>query len=180
MKPLASIQPSSAQTKPSLQSNGAAHMPSVPEHIVRVANLLAGNTQSKRSDLRKCPRHQIVTPCLLQVDAGGKGWLHHVDAYIRNVSLNGMGLLLREMRMPGEIAEIKINIDDQTKYFCGVIIFCRHIEGSVHDIGVQLYQGSCEAQLAALSAMPIEQAPDWYRAARVRLQMVNGSDDEKK
>lgn len=178
MKPSAAVQPATPPAMTPLHTRPSA--PSVPDHIIRVANLLAGNSQPKRNDSRKHQRHRIVTPCLLHVDPDGKGWLHHVDAYIRNVSLNGIGLLLREMRMPGEIVEVKVEIDDQAKFLCGVIVFCRHVEGSVHDVGVQLYQSSREPQLAALMATPAEQAPDWYRAARARLQLLNAPNDEKK
>lgn len=157
------------QTRVKVHHTEAHHAPArVPEHILRVATLLAGNVQRKRSDLRKHQRHQLVAPCTVTVDST-TGVVKQFDAYVRNIALGGLGLLMRETHSIGEVVEVKLVINGKPKFVCGVVVFCRHIEGSVYDIGVQLYQSSVAPQLAEMTAMPKERTPDWYRSAHAKL-----------
>lgn len=107
-------------------------------------------------------------------DSQGIGALHSQDAFLHNVSCGGLGLLTTEPRTRDDLIEIKFTIDRKVTFVCGAVVFCRHIEGNVHEVGVQLHQRGEEPMLATLVAGGDKDGPEWFIAARNKLREVRG------
>lgn len=162
------------KTKAAGRGNSVRAHHSVPESIRRVAALLCNNSGESKDNVRKHERQVVVMPCRVQVDSDGLGALRGHDGYVLNIAPGGVGMLIDEPRTRDDLIEIKIEIRGELTYLCGTVIFCRHIEGNVHEVGVQLQQRSDKPLLSHLAGSNDKDNPEWYLNARDKLRDSRG------
>jgi len=141
----------------------------VPEQIRRVAKLLGNNSGKNRSEQRSHDRFGVILECRLNIDTEGLGAVRGHDGYVHNLSRGGIGLLIDEPHTKDDLIEIRIVINGVPTFLCGVVVFCRHIEGNIHEVGVQLHQRGDKPMLAHYAASSDKDNPAWYNEARTRL-----------
>ncbi len=107
------------------------------ERLAHQLNREAGQTVV---DGRKQQRKPLVCPCTLTLLNQTTLELTVEAAYVRNISTGGIGLLCQRAVTRGEAAEVTIRVDDRPVHFAaGVVAFCRHIDGAVHEVGLQVF-----------------------------------------
>ena len=115
--------------------------------------------------MRKSVRKQMLAPCTLTAVSGAALEFESEDAYLRNVSTGGIGLLASRPIVRGQPAEIAIHVSDGPKiYVAGIVAFCRHVEGVVHEVGVQLFSHSNQPILSSDPISAIRNL-DWFAGA---------------
>ncbi len=116
----------------------------VPEVFQQIAKRLNGNTPKRFLDMRKHVRKDLVTPCTLTALKAGSLEFASQCAYARNISTGGVGILTSGSLRRGQPAEVAVLIGGgrPTLYVAGIVAFCRHIEGCVYDVGLQLFTHS--------------------------------------
>ncbi|MCZ6836119.1 MAG: PilZ domain-containing protein, partial [Planctomycetota bacterium] len=87
---------------------------------------------------RKQPRRHMISLCRISYLVGPSLNVCGVDGCIRNISAGGLGLVVGRAMIRGELVEVCISQTDEPLYAAGLVAFCRHIEGDMHEIGVQL------------------------------------------
>jgi hypothetical protein len=136
-------------------------------------SLLRNNKGKQATEVRIHDRHVVVVPCRVTTDSQGLGALHGQDAFVHNLSRGGIGLLVTEPRTRDDLIEIKFSIGPDVVHVCGVVIFCRYIEGNVHEVGVQLHERGDGPLLSALTAAE-KSGPAWFLTARAKLRAARG------
>ena len=125
-------------------------------------------SQTQRfADLRKRERHGLLTPCVVNCFIGGSPTLQGSAAYVRNISTGGLGVLVVRPMIRGEPVEVALQQEDEHSnmlYVAGLVAFCRHVEGRIYEVGVQLL---AQAKDPIFSRDPSSAAQrfDWVVAA---------------
>ncbi len=141
-----------------------------PEQFRQIAKELNCCMPQQLLDLRKQSRKELIVPCRLTTLAGGTLELTTDDAYVRNISTGGIGLLASRRILRGHAAEIAIYWGGEPRlYVAGLVAFCRHVEDTIHEVGLQLFS---HANQPILSQDPISaiRALDWVANALRSLQ----------
>lgn len=115
----------------------AAVTHAVLDHMRRLADQLNRDTPRHFVTMRKQPRKELLTKCLLCGFVGKEMKIFQESAYLRNISTGGIGLLANRPLTRGDPVEITIPQGNGQLYVTGLVCFCRHIEGRIHDVGVQ-------------------------------------------
>lgn len=137
----------------------------VPADFERIARKLSERPSSRFACYRKQPRKQLLTPCTLASFTGMDFRLSTEDAFVRNISTGGVGILTASEKRRGEPIEVAIHsFKEGALYVAGVVAYCRHVEGSIHEVGVQLF---AHGRVPVLSSDPISaiQNLDWVASA---------------
>jgi diguanylate cyclase (GGDEF)-like protein len=112
----------------------------VPAVFQRIARELNSATPLRFVEMRKEARKELLVPCRLTTFAGMTLEPATEDAYVRNISTGGLALLAGRSIPRGQPAEVAIRIDDRPRFYvAGMAAFCRHVEGVVYEIGLQLF-----------------------------------------
>ncbi len=144
----------------------------VPTALRRIAHRLNGRMTQQLSDVRKHQRKCMITPCRLTVLTAVTLQSRTEEAYVRNISTGGIGILATMPMVRGQPAEIAILIGNESRLFvAGVVAFCRHIEGVVHDVGLQLFMHSKQPILSNNPEEAIRNL-DWVAHALRRTRNV--------
>lgn len=121
----------------------------VPEEFQRTATMLNRNAPKRILNMRKAVRRELITPCRLTALTGVTLEFESEEAYVRNISTGGVGILVARSLQPGQPLEIELSIPGKpTLYLAGLVAFCRHVEGAIHDVGVQLFSHSRQPLLS--------------------------------
>ncbi len=137
----------------------------LPETFRRIATELNRDTPQHFLDMRKHVRKHLLAPCRLTALTAATLELESEDAYVRNISTGGVGILTTRSMRRGQPAEIAILVDDEPRLFvAGVVAFCRHVEGAIHEIGLQLFTHSKEPILSRDPISAIRNL-DWVAVA---------------
>lgn len=92
-----------------------------------------GNTQRRET------RHPFRAPCCVRCFAPGSCTVNELAGRTRNLSRNGVGLLVRRMFNTDEPVEIEIHAAGKPPmFFAGLVRFCRYAGQGYHEIGVFL------------------------------------------
>jgi diguanylate cyclase (GGDEF)-like protein len=135
------------------ESAGSAQGDTGPIHVIAPAQIeafrevaaeLEREGRLNHDGSRKQQRPPIFTPCIIGCFNTATLQMVREEAYIRNVSVGGVGVLLGHPLVRGDVVEVALTIDDQTMHLAGLVSFCRHIDGSIHEVGVQVVQSSPE------------------------------------
>ncbi|MCH8151240.1 MAG: HDOD domain-containing protein [Planctomycetes bacterium] len=138
-----------------------------PEEFHRLAVELNRSQTQRFADLRKRERHGLLTPCVVNCFIGGSPTLQGSAAYVRNISTGGLGVLAVRPMIRGEPVEVALQQEDEHSnmlYVAGLVAFCRHVEGRIYEVGIQLL---AQAKDPIFSRDPSSAAQrfDWVVAA---------------
>jgi hypothetical protein len=142
----------------------------VPEHFERIANELNRASHEDFVEARKHMRQALVVPCRLTILKAATSEALHAQGCVRNISTGGIGLLTSEPLARGQAVEVALLVDGQPRFYtAGVVAFSRHVEGAVHEVGLQLFAHGDEP---ILSQDPIaaRRNMDWVRGVVRSLQ----------
>ncbi|HKQ46501.1 MAG TPA: GGDEF domain-containing protein [Phycisphaerae bacterium] len=109
----------------------------------RIAEQLHRAAPAIHGDHRKQSRSVMLTPCFIRLLAGSNaataaGITIEEPAYVRNFSPTGVGVLASRSMARGDAVEVTIcSPGKPPRALAGVVAFCRHVEGAIHDIGIQ-------------------------------------------
>jgi hypothetical protein len=92
--------------------------------------------------MRKEERMNLAVPCTLRYYGVIDGSVQAEHAVARNMSSGGIGILVGRALVRGEPVEVVIEGEDSKIFLPGLVAFCRHIEGSIYDVGVQVVKHS--------------------------------------
>ncbi|MHC4611074.1 MAG: sensor domain-containing diguanylate cyclase, partial [Planctomycetota bacterium] len=87
--------------------------------------------------IRKQERKRLVAPCILHYFTGAGAEMGSEQAAARNISSGGIGIMVSRTLIRGEPVEIVLSAGASQQFLAGLVAFCRHIEGSIHELGVQ-------------------------------------------
>ena len=146
---------------------GRASGTALPDHAVfqRVAAGMHDATDTPCDSTRTQDRPPVFARCQIAAFVGAAMEIRSEDAYIRNLSTAGVGILTARALRRGEPIEVAIATEDRpTVFLAGVVVFCRYIESGVHHVGVRL---TARGQAPVFSDDPIGaiHAHDWLAKA---------------
>ncbi len=107
----------------------------------RVAEQLNRSEPTRFATMRKRERHSLLAPCSVLCFGGGTSELREHPGYVRNISTGGVGLITTRPMIRGEPIEIVVEPHSRgglQLHVGGLIAYCRHVDGGVYDVGVQL------------------------------------------
>jgi diguanylate cyclase (GGDEF)-like protein len=93
--------------------------------------------QDPAAGIRKLPRTKLVTLCILHHHVSEGASKRAEPACLRNISPGGAGLLIARPMARGESVEVELNLGGVNHVVPSLIAYCRHIEGSIHELGIQ-------------------------------------------
>ena len=117
-------------------TDGAAP-PSPQAKMISLAQQLNANEIDGFDGIRKQARKKIVAPCVLHYFATPGSDLREAPAVTRNLSSGGIGLLVGRPMVRGEPVEVELDKASGKLYLAGLVSFCRHLDGKIHEAGVQ-------------------------------------------
>lgn len=106
--------------------------------LQQLAALLNGNENASFDSTRKQERHYVVLPCQFCFLSGPDLRVCIENACVRTLAIGGIGFLCNRSIVRGDLVEIAFPQKDGTIYAVGLVAFCRHIEGDVHEVGIQV------------------------------------------
>lgn len=113
--------------------------PSIAEMVKQIADQLSRNKSALHVNLRKQNRMEMLTPCVIRLVAGPDLEVQDVHAYVRNISTTGIGVLTHHPMNRGDAIEVAIQLPGESLlYVAGLVAFCRHVKGPIHEVGAQL------------------------------------------
>jgi diguanylate cyclase (GGDEF)-like protein len=130
-------------------------IPSVAETVdfdaaLLKANAAAANQNVRMRDERKHPRKEMGYPCKAFCLNGKPPKTTACMGRVRNLSAGGASLLIAHTVRRGEAVEVQLQLPDKpTVFLGGIASFCRHIEGRVYEVGLQLITQSSEPIFSA-------------------------------
>jgi diguanylate cyclase (GGDEF)-like protein len=130
-------------------SDSSAVVPSF-ECFRRIAEQLLRTAPAIHGENRKQSRSVMFTPCFIRLLKGsnsttaagrrsaGAEISTEGPAYVRNISPTGIGVLAARSLARGDAVEITLSpTGARPRRHTGIVAFCRHVEGNIHDIGIQ-------------------------------------------
>lgn len=126
---------SKALNEPGVREYGAAL---VPELFRIIAERLNRQNPKRFVNMRKQERKEMLAPCVLAYFTETTLRINAENAYVRNISTGGIGLLVTRPLVRGEPVEVTITPHGKPfLYVAGTVAFCRHIEGVIYELGIQ-------------------------------------------
>lgn len=106
---------------------------------------------------RRFPRHPFRTICKVRFLNTGSFSIAELPGRTRNLSRNGLGLVVRRVFASGEVIEVEILPPNRPPMFmAGLVRFCRYAGRGYHEIGLQLKVASPEPILSRQSSVSPE------------------------
>ncbi|MHC5022361.1 MAG: HDOD domain-containing protein [Planctomycetota bacterium] len=139
----------------------------------RVAEKLNRQAQRQIGSTRKIERLPSMTSATLTVVHTVSIERHDEECFVRNTSLGGVGLLVGRRIRKGDILEIRVDSDAEPTFIAGVVAFCRHLGGSIHELGLQLLQHAREQILSGDPARTARNLEMFHRTIRDRARDEN-------
>ncbi|MHC4082748.1 MAG: HDOD domain-containing protein [Planctomycetota bacterium] len=93
------------------------------------------------ASMRKHERRDLLAPCVVNCFVSGAPAVRSYPGYVRNISTGGAGLLTTRPMIRGEPVEVVIEQEGGSGvsfYLGGLVAFCRHVQGGIYEVGVQL------------------------------------------
>ncbi|MBI3836130.1 MAG: HDOD domain-containing protein [Planctomycetes bacterium] len=128
-----------------------------------LARQLNDNDANDFAGIRKQERKRIVGPCVLHYFPERGTELRSEPAVTRNMSTGGMGLLVHRPMLRGEPVEVVLDRPTSKLFLAGLVSYCRHVDGGVHDVGIQFVSHSVTPIISALD--PAATRLDWVAQA---------------
>jgi diguanylate cyclase (GGDEF)-like protein len=137
------------------------------DDLLRMAIRLNRTELRSFATMRKRERSELLAPCVVNCFISGAPSVRGYPGCVRNISTGGAGLLTTRPMIRGEPVEVVIEQEDKPGeglYLGGLVAFCRHIEGGIYEVGVQLVAQGREPILSRDAASP-EDHLDWVLEA---------------
>ncbi|GMU22915.1 MAG: hypothetical protein AMXMBFR13_29990 [Phycisphaerae bacterium] len=113
---------------------------------------------------RRHPRHPFRTTCRVRFFPVGSSAVSCLPGRTRNLSRNGVGLLVRRVFSMEEPIEVEISTPGRPKTFmAGLVRFCRYAGRGYHEIGVLLKAAGNEPIFSKNPSLSMETL-DWLKA----------------
>ena len=94
---------------------------------------------------RKHPRHPFRSGCTVRFMPSGSGTVVAMPGRTRNLSRNGLGVLVRRVFGPQEPIEVEVTLPDRPRMFMGGLVrFCRYAGRGYYELGVELKAAASE------------------------------------
>ncbi len=152
--------------------------PSLRE-LLAIAGELNKNDVDTFSGIRKEERKKLTVGCAVNYFTGNGAAMGTAQAATRSVSTGGIGLLLARPLARGEAVEIVLDKGTSQLFLAGIVAFCRHIVGRVHDVGVQFVTHSVSPIISGAGSSAAQDL-DWVartlRAKQSRTQEQSQQD----
>lgn len=112
---------------------------------------------------RRHPRYRFRADCRVYFFPMGTSTLGSLPARARNLSCNGIGLVVRRPFTTGEPLEVEIQIPGRnTLYLAGLVAFCRYAGRGYHELGLRLRTASAEPVFSKNPQQAIDTI-DWLK-----------------
>ena len=115
---------------------------SLPASLADVATKLNAAEADGFVGMRKQERKRVVLPCRLHYFTESGNEVRAEKAVTRNISTGGIALLVPRPMVRAEAVEVVMRKEDSQLFLAGLVTFCRHIEGGIHEVGVQFVMHS--------------------------------------
>jgi hypothetical protein len=125
--------------------------------------------------MRQSDRHGLFAWCGVNCFVSGAPTVRRYPGCVRNLSSGGVGLLTTRLMIRGEPVEVVIEQEGEpgaSVYLAGLVAFCRHVEGGIYEVGIQLVARAGEPILSHDAGSP-DDRPDWVQEA---LRASHGTD----
>jgi diguanylate cyclase (GGDEF)-like protein len=146
------------------------------EDLRRMAVRLNYTEPRSFASMRKRERHELLAPCVVNCFISGAPAVRSFPGHMRNITAGGAGVLTTRPMIRGEPVEVVIEPEDQSGapfYLGGLVAFCRHIEGGIYEVGIQLVAQGREPILSGDAESP-DKHLDWVLEA---LRASHGTDE---
>jgi diguanylate cyclase (GGDEF)-like protein len=138
------------------------------EQMLAIARQLNDNEVDTFAGIRKQERKKLIVPCAMHYFTGDGAETRDEQAATRNISTGGTGLLVRRPLARGEAVEVVLDRGASRLFLAGLISFCRHIVGGIHEVGVQFVTYSVTPIICADAPKAVQKL-DWVaRAVRAK------------
>ena len=124
-------------TRPSREAEAREGGSATFEEMAAIAKQLNDNEVDTFAGIRKQGRAKLTVPCVVHYFTGDGTDMRAEQAATRNVSTGGAGLLIGRPLARGEAVEIVLDRGASKLFLAGLVSFCRHIVGGIHEVGVQ-------------------------------------------
>ncbi|MBU0617604.1 MAG: PilZ domain-containing protein, partial [Planctomycetes bacterium] len=124
-------------TRPSREAEAREGGSATFEEMAAIAKQLNDNEVDTFAGIRKQGRAKLTVPCVVHYFTGDGTEMRAEQAATRNVSTGGAGLLIGRPLARGEAVEIVLDRGASKLFLAGLVSFCRHIVGGIHEVGVQ-------------------------------------------
>jgi hypothetical protein len=91
---------------------------------------------------RKQHRRVVVSPCVVHYFITNGVTMRSEPGVTRNMSTGGMSMLVPRALGRGEAIEVELDRGASKLFLAGLVSFCRHVEGAIHEIGMQFVKHS--------------------------------------
>lgn len=134
------------------------------EELIGIAKGLNAVEMDPFAGIRKQERKNVVMPCVVHYfpEFGTKTCSE--PAVSRNLSTGGIGLLLTRAMARGEAVEVMLDKGTSKFFLAGMVAFCRQIEGTIHEVGVQFVAHSVKPIISGDISKAL-QRHDWVAQA---------------
>ncbi len=130
--------------------------------------ILAGRLNAEEVDtfagIRKQERKKLVVPCVVHYFTGNDTDMRAVQAATRNISTGGAAVMVDRPMIRGEAVEVVLDKGSSKLCLAGLVAFCRHIHGNVHEVGVQWVTNSVTPIIFGHPSEALEKV-DWVARA---------------
>ncbi len=125
-----------------VESEHEADDPTMSDLLLIARRLTSVESEPIFTNARKEPRDRAIQPCTLRLFCQGGHNPRSFDAATCDISAGGICALVGLPVARGELVELVFDHDGEQKYTAGLVASCRHVVGSVHEIGIQVIQRS--------------------------------------
>jgi hypothetical protein len=132
--------------------------------LIDTATRLNAEEAGQFVGIRKEERKKLVMPCTLHHLPESGDVVLREQAVSRNVSTGGMGLVIPRPMMRGEAVEVVLERGDSELFLAGLVAFCRPIQGSIHEVGIQFVTHSLSPIISEVLPRAISEH-DWIARA---------------
>jgi hypothetical protein len=125
--------------------------------------------------MRKRERRELLVPCVVKCFVSGAPTVRSYPGHVRNISTGGAGVLTARPMIRGEPVEVIVGREGKpgdSFHLGGLVAFCRHVEGGIYEIGIQLVSQGREPILCRDAGSP-DKHLDWVLEA---LRASHGTD----
>jgi len=146
------------------------------EDLRRMAVRLNCTEPRSFATMRKRERCELLAPCVVNCFISGAPAVRSFPGHMRNITAGGAGVLTTRPMIRGEPVEVVIEQEDRAGarfYLGGLVAFCRHIEGGIYEVGIQLVAQDRKPILSGDAGSP-DQHLDWVLEA---LRASHGTDE---
>jgi len=110
---------------------------------------------------RKHPRHPFRAGCTVRFMPSGSGTVVALPGRSRNLSRNGLGIVVWWVFAPMEAIEVEVSLPERPRMFmAGLVRFCRYAGRGYYELGIELKAAASEPIFSSNPILAVR-ALDW-------------------